>query len=111
MTPEGKIVAYLVNRCALLGLEQRKLSYEGRNNAPDRMVWGDGAMAFIEVKAPGKKPRLLQERELSRLARSGCLTAVVSTEDEVDLVLGELLSKASESVSRPSHCWRSYPDL
>lgn len=102
MTPEGKIVAYLVNRCALLGLEQRKLSYEGRNNAPDRMVWGDGAMAFIEVKAPGKKARPLQERELSRLARSGCLTAVVSTEAEVDQVLDELLWEASGLASLPS---------
>lgn len=102
MTPEGKIVAYLVNRCVLLGLEQRKLSYEGRNNAPDRMVWGDGAMAFIEVKAPGKKARPLQERELSRLARSGCLTAVVSTEAEVDQVLDELLWEASGLASLPS---------
>ncbi len=102
MTPEGKIVAYLVNRCVLLGLEQRKLSYEGHNNAPDRMVWGDGAMAFIEVKAPGKKARPLQERELSRLARSGCLTAVVSTEDEVDQVLDELLWQASGFASLPS---------
>ena len=35
MTPEGKIVAFLVRRCKELGLYQRKLAYEGMRERTD----------------------------------------------------------------------------
>ena len=66
MTPEGKIVAHLVTRCRQLGLHQRKLSYEGRRGAPDRMVIAPHAIGFIEVKRPGGKPSPEQIREINR---------------------------------------------
>lgn len=87
MTPEGKIAAHLVKRCRALGLEQRKIAYEGRRGAPDRMVWGRGRLAFIELKAPGRKPRPEQVRELGRLSASGAAVAVAASESEVDSVL------------------------
>lgn len=87
MTPEGKIAAHLVRRCRELALEQRKLSYEGRRGAPDRMVWGRGRLAFIELKAPGEKPRRQQEHELRRLSTSGAVVGIASTTEEVDRLL------------------------
>lgn len=91
MTPEGRIVAYLVERCKALGFEQRKLAYEGKIGAPDRMIWRHGVLAFVEIKAPGQAPRAHQIRELTKLSISGCPVAVVSSKEEVDNFLSKLL--------------------
>lgn len=38
MTPEGNLVAYLCKRAKAEGFRVRKLSYEGRHGAPDRLI-------------------------------------------------------------------------
>lgn len=38
---------------------------------PDRMVLKDGRVMFLELKAPGKKPRPAQQEWRSRLHRCG----------------------------------------
>ena len=52
MTPEGKLVAYLCKRAKAEGFRVRKLSYEGRHGAPDRLILAPGAAVFVEVNAP-----------------------------------------------------------
>jgi hypothetical protein len=50
----------------------RKIRYIGRNGAPDRMLINpDGQITFVELKAPGKKPRPLQGREHLKLVQYG----------------------------------------
>lgn len=91
MTPEGKVVAHLVARCKQLGLEQRKLGYEGRRGAPDRMVIAPHAIGFFEVKRPGGRPSPEQIREIQRLAGVPCVVAmVVDSTDAVDAALDTL---------------------
>ena len=44
----------------------------GMNGVPDRIVlMPDGKMAFVELKAPGKKPRPLQLKRKRMLERLG----------------------------------------
>ena len=79
MTPEGKIAAHLVKRCKEYGFHQRKLSYEARRGAPDRMIIADCVIVFVELKAPGQKPRIEQRRELAGDLFGLLLAAAVQT--------------------------------
>lgn len=80
MTPEGKIEAYLRRRVLETGGRIRKLSWIGRRGAPDRLIWWPGPLlAFVELKAPGKKPTPQQEREHERLRADGFTVLVVDS--------------------------------
>ena len=90
MTPEGKIVEYLKRRAKVLGGTTRKVAWVGHTGAPDQLVLLPGIAAFVECKAPGKKPTKVQEREIARLKSSGLEVYVVDSELSVDQVLAWL---------------------
>lgn len=92
MTPEGKIAAHLVKRCREYGFHQRKLSYEARRGAPDRMIIADCVIAFVELKAPGQKPRPEQRRELALLEQAGQLVFICDSTASVDEMLEKVWS-------------------
>ena len=55
---------------------------------PDRMVLlPNGRMGFVELKAPGKKPRLLQELRMRQLRRLGFYIAVIDGTEQIGRVL------------------------
>lgn len=94
MTPEGKVVAFLVRRCKELGLHQRKLAYEGRRGAPDRLIVGFECFAMIEVKAPGQKPRREQVREIEVLRNGGIPVYVCDCTESVEGILEDLRERS-----------------
>lgn len=56
----------------------------GLNGMPDRIVlMPGGRIAFVEVKAPGKKPRKLQIRRHIRLRNLGFLVFVLDDPKEI----------------------------
>lgn len=60
------------------GGESFKFVSPGRAGVPDRLViLPGGRIAFIELKAPGMKPRPLQRAVLRRLYALGCKVATV----------------------------------
>lgn len=60
---------------------------------PDRLVLlPDGVIAFAELKAPGKKPRPLQEARHRLLRRLGFQVYVIDSEEQIGGMLRELLS-------------------
>ena len=82
---ERDIAAYLTKRVAEIGGIYRKVSWEGRSDAPDYLIMIGGAHFFIETKAPGEKPRPSQIREFTKMFDYGGITTrVVSTFWEVD---------------------------
>lgn len=82
---ERDIAAYLTKRVTEIGGLYRKLSYEGRSDAPDYLIMVGGAHFFIETKAPGEKPRPSQIREFTKMFDYGGITTrVVSTFWDVD---------------------------
>ena len=82
MGRESKIEQKVCNYAEERGLEQRKLCWVGRKDAPDRIYWGKGILPFvIEFKQPGEEPRRGQWRELLSLASSGINTY---TCDDID---------------------------
>ena len=49
-----------------------KFASPGCAGVPDRLVlFPDGTSAFAEIKAPGQRPRPLQERVFARIERMG----------------------------------------
>ncbi len=68
-----------------------KFTSSGTNGMPDRLVLlPNGRMGFVELKAPGKKPRLLQELRMRQLRRLGFYSAVIDGMDQIGRVLDEI---------------------
>ena len=60
----------------------------GMNGMPDRLVLlPDGHMAFVEVKAPGKVPRPLQEARHRMLQRLGFKVYVLDRAEQIIQIL------------------------
>lgn len=94
---ESTIEQYLVDRVKVMGGEVRKVKWIGRHGAPDRLVMlpavtfingqpASGAI-WVELKAPGEKPKPHQQREHERMRRMGQRVEVVDSIERVDEVL------------------------
>lgn len=108
---ESKIEAYFVRRAKELGGEVRKVQWIGRNAAPDRVLMlpkrevreqdpvlgtdfcvqsRPARTVWVELKAPGEKPRPDQLREHQRMRAAGQHVEVVDTLEGVDALLAVL---------------------
>ena len=68
-----------------------KFTSPGTNGMPDRIVLlPGGRMGFVELKAPGKKPRLVQELRMRQLRRLGFFAAVIDGLEQIGGVLDEI---------------------
>jgi hypothetical protein len=65
----------------------------GLSGVPDRLVLLPiGKIGFIELKAPGKKMRLLQEKRKSQLEALGFLVFCLDGKEEVEVMLDAIQS-------------------
>lgn len=65
----------------------------GLDGMPDRLaLLPGGRMAFVEVKAPGKKPRPLQEARHRMLRRLGFQVYVLDDEKQIGGIIDEIQS-------------------
>ena len=82
---ERTIEAALVRRVKELGGLCEKFVSPGRRSVPDRIVTlPGGRIVFVEVKAPGKGPTELQERDHWRRRKLGCEVFVINSIEGVD---------------------------
>ncbi len=94
---ESDIEKHLVKRVKELGGEVRKVQWVGRNGAPDRLVMLPGyddwdptrgaSTIWVELKAPGQKPRPNQLREHERMRAMGQRVEVIDSIEGVDDLL------------------------
>lgn len=98
---ERDIEKHLVKRVKELGGECRKVVWQGRRGAPDRLVmlpdfwwWhcragsrGYPGPFFVELKAPGEKPRPEQKREHDRMRECHCRVFVIDSIEGVEELL------------------------
>lgn len=68
-----------------------KFTSPGFDGMPDRIILlPNGRMGFVETKAPGKKPRPLQEARHNLLRRLGFKVYVVDGMEQIGSVLDEI---------------------
>ena len=78
-----------VRRCGGMALKFVSPSYSGM---PDRLVLlPDGKVAFVEVKAPGKKPRPLQIKRHEMLRKLGFRVFVLDAASDILMILKEVM--------------------
>ena len=68
-----------------------KLVSPGTDGMPDRMVLlPDSHIGFVEVKAPGEKPRPLQQRRHEQLRELGYKVSVLDDPEQIPPILDEI---------------------
>lgn len=94
---ETEIERYLVDRAGKLGGRALKFVSPGYAGMPDRLVLLPGGRSgFLELKAPGGKPRKEQQHRIRQLQKLGCLVDVADSREAVDRFLDALISPAKE---------------
>lgn len=90
---EKTIEAKLVKAVKSMGGLAPKFVSPGLDGVPDRLVLlPKGKIAFIELKAPGKKPRPLQVRRKSQLEALGFLVYCIDGPEQIGGILSEIQS-------------------
>ena len=84
---ESTIEKYLIRRVAEVGGLTYKWVSPSNSGVPDRIVLIDKQVCFVELKAPGKKPRALQQYVLGQLSAAGYDTEVIDSKEGVDLLI------------------------
>lgn len=87
---EDKVEHHLVKESKRLGYLCYKFTSPGNSGVPDRVIIGHNQTIFIETKAPGKKPRVLQDRVIGRMKEHGANVYVVDSVEAVDELLAKL---------------------
>lgn len=88
---EKAIEQKMVSAVRLSGGIAPKLVSPGFDGMPDRMVlMPGGRIAFVEVKAPGEKPRPLQLSRHRLLRRLGFRVYVLDGAEQIETILREI---------------------
>ena len=91
MAVEKIIEQKLVRAVKMMGGLAPKFVSPGLNGVPDRIVLLPGAkLAFVELKADGKKPRPLQVKRKRQLEALGFSVFCVSGMEQIGGVLNEI---------------------
>lgn len=93
MKPEETVETYLCNRAEELGFLCYKFTSPGNNGVPDRVLIGNGITFFVETKAPGGKPRKLQQKVIDRINTHGGIALVAASKEDVDTILETMIKQ------------------
>ena len=88
---ESEIESRLRTEAKKMGGMAVKFVSPGLDGVPDRIVLLPGRkIAFVELKAPGKKPRPLQEKRMRQLKCLGFPVYVIDGVEQIGGVLDEI---------------------
>jgi hypothetical protein len=91
---ERDIEIYLRDRVKKAGGKAYKFESPGNDGVPDRIVlFPSNHVYFIELKAPGKKPRPLQIKQMRDISAFGCQVLVIDSKQGVD----EFIAKVGDA--------------
>ncbi|MFB0830927.1 VRR-NUC domain-containing protein [Brevibacillus laterosporus] len=87
---EKDIEAYLRKQVKAIGGRAYKFESPGNAGVPDRLVlFPGGRAAFVELKAPGKKPTALQLAQGKKISGLGFTVLVIDSKEGVDEFIRE----------------------
>ena len=88
---EKQIEMRLVKEVKAAGGICPKLVSPGTDGMPDRMVLlPEARIGFVEVKAPGQKPRRLQERRHAQLRDLGFMVFILDDPEQIPRIIAEV---------------------
>lgn len=68
-----------------------KFTSPGTAGMPDRIViLPNGKICFVELKAPGQKPRPIQTRQMDRLTQLGCMVRTIDHPNQIQKLINEI---------------------
>lgn len=68
-----------------------KFTSPGNAGMPDRLIiLPGGKVSFVELKAPGQKPRPLQLRQMDRLTQLGCMVRTLDHPNQIQDLINEI---------------------
>lgn len=93
---EKEIEEYLVRHVRQCGGKAYKFVSPGNSGVPDRLVvFPNGVIAFIELKAPGEKTRPIQDHEINRLRLYGQSVAILDSKAKIDSYIKVLVAESA----------------
>lgn len=90
MAEEAKIEQKLKQKIQASGGICWKLVSPGTLGVPDRLIIRKGKVYFVELKAPGAKPRASQRTRAKQLRRVGAHVYCISNTEQVELFCKEV---------------------
>jgi len=99
MAKEKVIEQQLVKAVKNVGGVCWKFVSPGTNAVPDRIILVSlGRIAFVEVKAPGEKPRPLQVMRINQIRRLGFKVYVLDNKNQIEEIIKDILGGGSNEV-------------
>ena len=90
-TKERDIERLLVKTVKNAGGIAPKFVSPGLDGVPDRIVLlPEGRIAFVELKAPGRKPRPLQIRRMKQISALGFPVYCIDSTEQIEKILIEI---------------------
>ena len=91
MAEEKKIEQKLVKAVRNIGGLALKFVSPGCDGVPDRLILiAYGKIAFVEVKAKGKKPRPIQIRRINQIKNLGFLVFILDDEKDIPSIIQQV---------------------
>lgn len=91
--PEGAIERHLRDQAAARGWLALKFTAPGTRGVPDRVLITPAGTMFVELKAPGAKPRREQLAMHRRMRRAGGQVVVIDSKPDVDTLLDAIAAQ------------------
>lgn len=99
MAKEKVIEQELVKAVKKVGGVCWKFVSPGTNAVPDRIILVSlGRIAFVEVKAPGEKPRPLQVMRINQIRKLGFKVYVLDNKNQIEAIISEIIGGGSDEV-------------
>lgn len=99
MAREKTIEQKLVKAVKATGGMCLKFVSPGTNAVPDRIILiALGKIAFVEVKAPGEKPRPLQVARIRQIRNLGFKVFVLDDENQIEAIIDEIVGGGFDEV-------------
>ncbi|WP_303015386.1 VRR-NUC domain-containing protein [Holdemania massiliensis] len=96
-TLEAELEKRLVDKVTNLGGLAWKFTSQGTIGVPDRIIMFCGKIFFVEMKAPGKDLREIQQWRKHQLEREGFTVLRLRTKEEVDEFVDSLVHAEIQS--------------
>ena len=91
MAEEKKLEQKLVKAVRDISGLALKFVSPGCDEVPDRLILiAYGKVAFVEVKAKGKKPRPIQIRRINQIRRLGFLVFILDDEKDIPSIIKQV---------------------